>query len=124
MVEPYACNVPGVVPSLNEFLRWKPYQQREAKRQWQHDLEAVLCERGNVCPRGLEYVDLRAVLYFPVARRRDADNRGALLWKWSLDSLVRLHVIPDDTPEHVHTNEPGLAIGQSEQTFLSIRGNK
>ena len=116
----YTTTIPVVPPSFNEWKGWHWAKQERERKAFQEQLWASLCEKGNRCPRGLAHVDLRAVLYFPVARERDSDNRAALLWKWVKDSLVHAHVIPNDTPEFCSYHEPVLARGRQESTFLIL----
>lgn len=118
----YACTIPAVPPSLNEYKRWHWARQERERKAWQEMVWAVLNETGHRCPRGLEQVDVRAVLYFQTKRRRDSDNYGAVLAKWTQDVLVREGVIPDDTADRCTFYPPGIQTGASEQTFLVIRG--
>lgn len=116
----YTCTVPRVAPSLNVWMRWH-WARRERERQaFQWDLMAVLNEKGNRCPRGLERVRIRAVIACPVERRRDKDNFGAVLAKWVQDQLVRSGVIPDDTADRCTFMPPVLTVGESENTILVI----
>ena len=61
----------------------------------------------------MEKVHLSATIYFKVNRKRDLDNHEATLKKVAQDSLVRLGMIPDDTPEHVSWGEVELAIDKA-----------
>jgi hypothetical protein len=116
----YAYIIPAVPPSLNDWKRMSMYPAARAQRAFQQMLWAVLNEAGNKCPRGLQHVTCRAVLTFAHNRRHDPTNYGATLWKFATDVLVREGIISDDTAEHVTCIEPGIVIGESEQTFLVI----
>jgi len=116
----YTLTIPGIPPSLNVWKRMSMFPAARAQKAFQDAAWACLNEKGNKCPRGLERVDLRAVVYFTVARRRDGDNYGSVLWKWFQDVLVREGVIPDDTPAHVLAHQPVWSVGGSEQTFVVI----
>lgn len=116
----YVCTIPALPPSLNEWSRMHWAYRRRLKDDFQQQLWAVLNEKGNRCPRGLERIEVRAVLTFPEKRRRDADNFGAVLWKWACDVLVREGVIPDDTPEHVLCHSPGMVVGPEAQTMIVV----
>ena len=118
----YTCTIPAVPPSLNEYRRMSMYPAARRQKAFQEMVWAVLNEKGNRCPRGLERVDLRAVMYFTVSRKRDGDNYGAVLWKWFQDVLVREGVIPDDTADRCTSHSPVISIGEREATFVVMEG--
>jgi hypothetical protein len=118
--ERYTLFIPGVPPSLNEYKRMHWGEQERRRKAFQQMVWAVLNEKGNRCPRGLERIVVRAVLTFPVDRRRDSDNYGAVLAKWVQDVLVREGVIPDDTADRCTFYPPGIITGETEHTFLVI----
>jgi len=120
MSETYVCSVPILPCSLNEWARAHWTRRRLLHDAFQHDLWAVLNEKDNKCPRGLERVECHAILTFTEKRRRDGENYGAVLWKWAADVLVREGVIPDDTPEHILCHTPELRVGSENQTLLLI----
>jgi hypothetical protein len=132
----YTCTIPAIAPSYNEHQRWPLHRQLSEKAAFQMAVMAVLSEKGNKCPRGLQHVTLRAVvtvgpswLRFAcreggVERQRDGDNYGSILAKWTQDQIVRCGVIPDDTPEYcTFILPPGIVVGTVQQTFLSIEGS-
>jgi Holliday junction resolvase RusA-like endonuclease len=103
-------------------MHWSK-QERERKT-FQEMAWAVLSEKGNRCPRGLERIDLHAVLMFPEKRRRDVSNFGAVLWKLFLDALVREGVIPDDTAEYVTCHEPKIMTGGRALTVITLEAGR
>lgn len=118
----YVCTIPGVPVSLNEWQRMHWARQERERARWQEMVWAVLSEKGNKCPRGLARIELRAVLVFPRGARRDASNFGAVLWKLTLDVLVREKVIPDDTARYVECREPRIVSGERAATVLMVKG--
>ena len=115
----YVCRLPVLPPSLNVWRHWHWAKQDRERKAFQTMLWAVLNEKGNKCPRGLEAVDLHAVLCFPTKRGRDSDNYGAVLWKWVQDTLTQEGVIPDDTADRCTAHAPQLLQGP-ETTMLLI----
>lgn len=121
MSDPYVMTIPAVPPSFNEFKRW-PWQKQERERKaFQKLVWAYLNEHGNRCPRDLQRVELRFAMTFKVARRRDSDNFGALLHKWTQDMLVRERVIPDDTHDRCTAYPPRIVVGETDQTVIVIK---
>jgi crossover junction endodeoxyribonuclease RusA len=118
----YTFTVPGVPPSLNVWARSTTYPQARAKKGWEQAVWALVNERGNRCPRPLAHAELLACITFRQRRRRDAENFGACLWKFTCDGLVKAGIIPDDTPQYVTTYTPELVVGDVEQTQIMIRG--
>lgn len=118
---PYVFSVPGLPPSLNEFQRWNLMKRVRLKHEWQAMIWPLLCEKGNVCPRPLNTpVELRAVLIFTTNRRRDSDNFGAVLWKWTQDVLEMRGYVPNDSHDLVKSYPPGFALGRRECTVITI----
>ncbi len=112
MSKAYVCTIPSVPPSNNVYQRLHWAKRERVRKEFQEQLWAVLNEKGNRCPRGLERVELRAVLHFTEHRRRASDNFGATLWKFVQDVLVREGVIP---------YPPGILVAQSEYTLLVVQ---
>ncbi len=121
---PYICTMPYAPPSFNVYDRWPDWRQREEKRRWQGDLLALLNEKGNRAPRGLERVELHAVISFAVTRGRDGDNYSMPLWKWTQDALVATGVLVNDTADRCRVHQPVLEVGGEEQTVLMIVGRE
>ena len=121
MSRAYVCTIPSVPPSNNIYQRMHWSKRERVRREFQEQLWAVLNEKGNRCPRGLQRVELRAVLHFTERRRRDSDNFGATLWKFVQDVLVSEGVIPDDTADRCTAYPPGILLAQSEHTLLVIQ---
>jgi len=119
--EPYVCTIPSVPPSNNVYQRLHWAKRERVRKEFQEQLWAVLNEKGNRCPRGLERVELKAVLHFTERRRRDSDNFGATLWKFVQDMLVREGVIPDDTADRCTSYAPGILLAESEYTLLVVQ---
>lgn len=120
MSESYVCTVPALPPSLNTWATMHWAYRRRLKQEFQQQLWAVLSEKGNRCPRDVAFVDCKAVLTFRDKRRRDAENFGAVLWKWAADVIVQEGVIPDDTPEYILCHTPGIIIGEPEGTLIVL----
>ena len=116
----YTCSLPVLPPSLNVWKRQHWAEQERERKAFQQELWAALNARGNRCPRGLERIRVKAVLVFTVARRRDSDNFGAVLAKWTQDVLVQQRIIPDDTADRCTFLPPVLTVGESENTILVI----
>jgi hypothetical protein len=113
-------NVPGVPLSLNEYTRLHWAKQKRAREEFQTMLWAVFNEKGNRAPRGLQAIDVRAVITFDTDRGRDSDNYGSVLAKWTQDVLVSLGVIPDDTADRCTFYPPVLCVGAEPSTFIVI----
>ena len=118
----YSLIIPATPPSLNEYKRWHWARQERERLNWQAMIWALLNQKGNKAPKGLEKVEVRAVLYFTTTRRRDSDNFGAVLAKWTQDCLVDYGMIPDDTADRCTFLPPMIERGQTVYTFLTLRG--
>jgi hypothetical protein len=118
----YVLTVPAVAPSFNEWKAWHWTKQERARKAWQELVWPLLHEKGNTCPRPLQTpVRLRAVVVCPTNRRRDRDNFGALLWKWTQDLLVIRGFLPDDSAELVEAFPPGIVVAAGEsRTIVTI----
>lgn len=64
-------------------------------------------------PRRLMSVEATAVLFFPVARRRDEGNYRWLLEKALGDALVNGGWLPDDTPDRYRFSRVEFSRGDS-----------
>jgi Holliday junction resolvase RusA-like endonuclease len=115
----YSITVPGLPPSLNKWKRMSWPAQERARRNWQAMVCALLRQPGNVRPV-MERVRIRAVLTFPTKRRRDSDNYGTPLNKWTQDALVMDGMIPDDTHDRCTFMPPVLMTGDCAHTFLTF----
>lgn len=120
MTGPYICTVPWAPPSFNVYNNWKPCQQREQKRLWQHAVSGLVNQKGNVAPRGLARAEVKAVIQFTTDRGRDLDNYYDPMWKWTLDALRAAGVLVNDTDKHVLPHVPKLVLGDVEQTVIMI----
>jgi hypothetical protein len=120
MIKPRTYEIPAVPMSLNEYTRAHWAVQKKAREAFQELLWALFNEKGNAIPRGLEAVDVRAAIAFTTDRRRDSDNYGAVLAKWTQDVLVSLGVIPDDTADRCTVYPPAITLGDTPTTFLVI----
>lgn len=118
----YVCTIPAVPPSFNVYNRLHWAEQAKRRDEWHRMLLALLNEKGNKCQRGLERVELRAVIQFTTVRRRDSDNFSMPLWKWTQDALVGLNIIPDDDHERCRALPPAIVVGDTEQTVLIVMG--
>lgn len=120
----YICTIPAVAPSLNEWRKWHWAKQSRERKAFQEMAWAVLNEKGNKAPRGLEAVEIHAVLMFREDRRRDSDNFGAVLAKWLQDSLTQLGIIPDDTADRCTFYPPKIVKGDKALTLITIEGRR
>jgi adenosylmethionine-8-amino-7-oxononanoate aminotransferase len=119
MVDPYTVCIPAVPPSLNEWRKWHWSKQSKARQEWQQMVCALLHEKGNVRPT-CERIRVRSVLSFKLNRRRDSDNFGAVLAKWTQDAFTLDGLIPDDTHDRCTFEPPVIVTGTAEQTLLII----
>lgn len=96
----------GVPPSYNEtrYLHWS--KQAKLKKEWQALWELLLMEAR--VPRGLVYVEAKAMLRFPTSRRRDEDNYKTPIAKSLGDALVNGGWLTDDTPEFFKMGDVGF----------------
>ncbi len=116
----YVCSFPEPAPSLNEWRKWHWAKQERERMAFQTVVEAELNRKGNKCPRGFGRADIHAVIMLPGARRRDSDNFGAVLAKWTQDVLTGLGVIPDDTADRCTFHPVKIVAGQKSMTGLTI----
>ena len=117
---PYVFTIHETPHSLNEWRKWHWSRQAKEKARWEEMVFFLLREKGNVSPRGLERVLIRAVLFFPVTRSSDKDNFTAVLAKWTQDALVRAGVIPDDSAGHCTFAPVGIVTGIKPMTIITI----
>jgi hypothetical protein len=118
----FVCSLPVTPPSLNKYTRMHWAAKKRVREAFQEEVWAAIngaCNKER-CPRGLEAVELRAVLTFPVIRGRDSDNYGATLWKFVQDVLTRQGVIPDDTADRCTGYPPRIVVGEKEGTLLML----
>ena len=116
----YSIEISDVPPSLNTYLRLHWSAQQRLKQEWECYVRALVNEHGNRCPRPLERVELRAVLFFPVRRRRDSDNYGSTLWKFVFDGLVKAGIIPDDDATRCAGYPPRIMRADTPSTVITI----
>jgi len=90
------------LPSLNTFLRIHWAERKRIKDEFTHCVWA-LANESRIPP--MKCICISATLYHSTKRKRDLDNFEATLKKVTQDSLVRIGLIPDDTPEHVSWGE-------------------
>lgn len=108
--------LPETPPSLNVIAgRGSRWAWSRAKRRWQTELGMLLLAER--LPRGLQRVEVSAVLTFPTRRRRDAGNHRALVEKALGDALVEGGWLPDDTPEHFDFGAVTFALGHRRTTI-------
>ena len=113
--------LPVTPPSLNTYARMHWAVKKRTREAFQWEVWAAISgANGDRCPRGLDAVELRAVLTFPVVRGRDADNFGSTLWKFTQDVLTQQGVIPDDTADRCTGHPPKILVGDREQTLLML----
>lgn len=107
-------------PSLNN--RASGYRSHWAvghrtKKHWEDVIFARLMEER--MPRNtFDYVDASAVLCFPKARGRDAENHSAILSKALGDVLVAASILPNDTPDHYRFSELTFEKGPKKTTIV------
>lgn len=118
-VRSWACTVPDVPPSFNEWVRQHWSKQQKTKQAWEKWIWALAHEKGNVCPR-MERAEIRAVIFFDKARRRDTDNFTATLAKFVQDGLVAAGVIADDDAGRVTFHPVKIMAGEKPMTIISV----
>ena len=116
----YTCTLGVVPPSYNVYRGWSRQRQDDCARDFKQHVWAALNEAGNKCPKGLRFIDLKAVLYFNTPARRDSDNRAMMLWKWVKDVCVDEDLIPDDTQKYCRYHEPVISRARMNSTLLII----
>lgn len=117
----YVLTIPYTPPSLNDWMRWHWAKQERARQKFQEDVNFLLREKGNVCPRPLATpLLLRAVVMRPGVRRRDSDNYATPLFKWLQDVLVLAHYLPDDTADLVRYESPAVVAAPKEITIVTF----
>lgn len=116
----YVCTIPAAPPSLNVWMRWHWAKQEREKQKWWEMVWAIINEKGNKCPRGLEAIEVHAVITVTTKRGRDSDNFLTPLNKWTQDALTSAGVVPDDTADRCTFYPPKLAPGKVESTLLMI----
>jgi hypothetical protein len=65
-------------------------------------------------------VVIEVTLTFPRAGRRDAHNYTGTVVKTIVDELVRLGLVPDDTPEWVTVLDPRILVDKSENIRIVV----
>lgn len=90
-------SIPGTPPSYNRTAHAHWTKVRKVKQEWQQFCEIALMEMR--VPRGLEFVEASAKIYFKQRRRRDEGNFRVVLEKCLGDALTNSW-LPDDTPNH------------------------
>ena len=117
----YVLSLPYAPPSLNDWMRWHWAKQERERQKFQEDVNFLLREKGNVCPRPLAApLFLRAVVMRPGARRRDSDNYATPLFKWLQDVLVLARYLPDDTADIVRYESPAVVAAPREMTIVTF----
>ena len=102
--------------SLNVWqnLHWR--RRADLRVMWQWEMLAV----GPRIPKHNNHVRLSANIWFAVNCRRDVDNYAAVLWKMTQDGLVRMDIIPDDTPGYVTTGIVDLRVDPDKHEHTVI----
>lgn len=121
-LERFIVSYPDVVPSMNspksgyKGSHWST--GHKLKQEWEGILHALLVQSR--MPRNVyEYMEVSAVLTFPRALRRDADNYRMMLSK-ALGDVLKGRWIPDDTPEYFRFTELTFDKGPRKKTTLTI----
>jgi hypothetical protein len=116
----YVFTIPALPPSFNDWKGWPEGKKMRLRDEWKSMVLALVREKGNVAPRGIERATLRAVLFFATNRRRDHDNYHMPLWKWTQDQLVDSKVLVRDDHERLIAMPPGIVVGGPERTLVTI----
>lgn len=95
----FTIHLPFLPPSKNRTESWPGQWRSAAKKKWFRAIEKAVREQD--IPKGCRHVALATCLVFPQPGRRDAHNYGYNVVHWVCDALVKLEVIPDDTPQYV-----------------------
>lgn len=99
----YTITLNQVPPSMNPVLRNHWALRDAANNSWYNELGWL----AKKLPRGVKHVYLAFEIFSATNRRRDADN--PLAAKFTQDALVKIGVIPDDTPEYVTSFPPKIS---------------
>ena len=98
-------NIPGKLPSLNEFLdstkRHKRgyYAGNDMKRKWERYISAYIPGRyKGLCLDGKYAVVFK---FYEENYRRDPDNISSVARKFILDALVKNKVLKDDSRKYI-----------------------
>jgi len=91
-------NIPMVPPSANVYIRQHWATRAKLRDEW-HLAVWALCNEARVTP--LDKCTINCTIYFRDKRKRDLDNFEFTLKKLIQDALVRIGIIPDDTPDHI-----------------------
>lgn len=89
--------VPGIPPSLNDWMNWHHFARSQGKREWKEKV-AWVCRADQVKPMAGP-VTVTLTYFFDTHRRRDYDNYSG---KFILDGLVPL-ALPDDSSEVIES---------------------
>ena len=89
--------VPGIPPSLNDWMNWHHFARSQGKRQWKEKVMLV-CLQDRAKPIAPP-VKVTLTYFFDSHRRRDYDNYSG---KFILDGLVP-RVLPDDSSEVIRS---------------------
>lgn len=86
--------------------------------QWLHDWHYSSLH----VPKGMQYVELFATLYFDTNRHRDADNFGFVLWKMTKDAMETCKQIPKDDPRYVkEAHEPEMVFDKAKAPLTVVK---
>jgi len=116
----WSCTIPDLPPSNNVYLRLHWAKQQRVKQDWERWIWALVNQSKNRCPRPLGRVEIRAVCFFPLHRRRDRDNFTATLAKFVQDGLVKAGIIPDDDASRCVFHPVQIMSGDEAETVLTI----
>ena len=116
----YTLEIPLTPPSINVYQHWHWAKKRKVKAEWTEMIWALLNEKGNVCPSRLSHVNVETVITFAIGRRRDAQNYGAVLYKFLGDALTASGIIKDDTSDYIRYAEPTLEHGSRAGTKITL----
>lgn len=86
--------------TMNDRLHWA--ERAQVEKTWQET--AAWQARVAGVPLNLDKISVSLTIRPPDRRRRDRHNFNAM-FKPIIDGLVRLGVIPDDTPDHLLAEE-------------------
>lgn len=100
----YTITLHQVLPSWNPISRKHWTARDSANTEWFDEFGWLATK----LPRDVKHVYLAFEIFCRTNSGRDADN--AMAAKFTQDSLVKLGVIPDDTPEYVTSFPPKISV--------------
>ncbi len=111
-------NVPGVPPSLNEFVgRENCWEYRSQKRKWTAAVQWAIKAAKDKPEKTYPFAFVTITYFFPNRNRHDADNYAG---KFLLDGLTRGGLIIDDDLKHIAVTIQGDYDKEHPRTEIKV----